>query len=1027
MAQLTADGTWSLRRPAVSYDRAAFTDPQFEPKVRTSGLLGGGPQDWGITGWVEYDFSAPTTGWYEVLVDGAADQTEFVLDPTLHTRGAGGRYMFGGGGYDGNTKTEKIANVWLDAGAHTIRVQRFFWTGFPKISGLLVRASDGSLNKSLQLQMKGAPGTFRRGECPRLEVSTGYVTKGRSLEILIGDARAPPPKAVLATLSIPSGGGLTRQQLEVPCDKEGVYMIATGFLWSDVRPILYEVVDTRAKAQTVGEIRRTLVQSIDLAATPPDYAGGGSTRIAGSIGAAYRESGDVGWTKWQRTPDPPRSVLPEPSWFAYRLDKVEPQVAHLLEVDYPNDALRTFAIALRESAPLSYPVAGGVDSGGEFSLSGNLLTYNLLFWPRAGAPRLTFLTAHSGRRAAARAARVYRVESPLPALLPREEWAGRHYINWYEEGRNFLSMYGARSDWPAGTFVDAANRWAEAVRYAGGTVLSPTAVIYSFAMYPSGYHRAFENPEIDDLRRIVLVAEKHALKVLPELHPRADELAWPFKDDPDPKPNLLVSKDGRTNFFQQDGKTRSFPPLYNPLHPENQRWLVQMIGELVDRYKDSPALLGVNLRTMEHANPALNNFHSLAWGYDDLTVGLFVKETGAKVPGPLASPNGKITAAIAKLRYDWLTTTAREQWIAWRCRKIAELYSKLRDRVRAARPDLKLYTSLIGWQHGPSQIKEAFKEAGIDADLLGKIDGVVLINGTFVYGRREAELDTTQRIRDLVLEPNNLKAFHPAGQQGAFLSSAYYLEATDGVVPPVSLGFPPATRRTWMSAVAHPAGRHVLEPLAVQLAETDAHLLGDGGNGYSLGQPVHREFLAEFLRIPAQPFQQHPAARDPVAVWSLQRNDGLWFYAVNRDRHPATVRIALSGARDAVRVVSGAPVALQGGALTEQLAPYQLVVFRATPGAQIASIATSVSPADQARVEALVAWLKELAAGRAAPLSALSSSDRTTLAATATEAATALKEGRLWRARTVLELSPMIVIYQKIGRFPPGLRDPDGS
>ena len=94
-------------------------------------------------------------------------------------------------------------------------------------------------------------------------------------------------------------------------------------------------------------------------------------------------------------------MLPEPSWFAYRLHNIVAQTPYLVEVDYPDDRLRTFAIALRESAPLSYPVAGAVDSGGEFSLSNGMLTQSLLYWPRAEGTRVTLLNAHDGRRAAA--------------------------------------------------------------------------------------------------------------------------------------------------------------------------------------------------------------------------------------------------------------------------------------------------------------------------------------------------------------------------------------------------------------------------------------------------------------------------------------------------------------------------------------------------------------------------------------------------------------------------------------------------
>lgn len=1021
-----AQSSWSMSRPASSFDRHGLVDPAHAEKIRVGGTLSGGASDSGITGFVDYDIEVPTSGWYELTIQGGGLEVEYVFDPPPSRPGTRPVTIYGTSG--DSLADDKVANIWIVAGAHTIRLQKYFWTGFPRISGFTLRAGDGTLAKSVRVALPDISTTiYRAGRCPSLEVNAGGNAAPTNLTVWLKDGPASP--RVAGRVPVPAGTVPMRREWQIPCEQPGAYTLSFGenggqFAHRDARSVAYEVIETAkplrpsgkapANAGATSSLQGTLVESIDPVRSPPDYSGGGESRVVATAAGTYRESGDTGFTRYQRTPGPSRQGLAEPSWFAYRLKSIEPQRPYLVEIDYPDDALRTFAIALRESAPLAYPVSGGVDSGGEFSRSGRMETHSLLFWPRAKDTRVTLLNAHDGRRAAAVRIRVYRIDAPLPPL-PAPASEGRQFVNWYEEGGNYASMYGAPDEYSPGASV-AAQRWVEAARYVGISVLAPTVVVYNFALYPSRFNRAFSRPDLDPLRRIVLLAERDGLRVLPELHPRADELDWPFAASADPKPNLLVSKGGLTNYYAGDGKSRSRPPLYNPVHPANQDWYVAMIGELADRYRDSPALMGVNLRLMQWANPALNNFHSLDWGYDDYTVGLFQNDTGLRVPAGDASPGGRITTQIARTRYDWLTGAGREAWVEWRCRKIAALYARIRDRVQQARPDLVVYSSLFAWD-GMDRGSEALREAGIDVNLLASIPGVVLINALHTYGRREAEAVTTQRNRDLLLDPRQT-ALVPTGANGrALLTSASYLEAIEAVVPPAQLGFPANTKQTWTSAAANPAGRHAIERFAVQLAQTDAVMLGDGGNGYSLGQPVLREFLQEYRSLPAERFSARADARDPVAVWTLARPGDFVFYAVNRERYPARVSIQLAGTREIKRLSSGETIPLSTGVLAFVLQPYQVIAFKAPAGAAVTSVTIRIPPADQIKLKAQVAWLAALNASAAAR--SLDGQKRGVLTAAILEVEQEYRQNHPWRVRTLLESAPMLEIYRQLKRYPP--------
>jgi hypothetical protein len=605
---------------------------------------------------------------------------------------------------------------------------------------------------------------------------------------------------------------------------------------------------------------------------------------------------------------------------------------------------------------------------------------------------------------------VYRLASdPAPAVAAAT--GGRLFANWYEEGSNFLSMYGAPDLSPRG-YQLGAERWARAVAGIGGNLLMPTVSVYSFNLYPSRHNRAFAvREDYDMMRRLSLTAEKYELKLLPELHPRADELAWPYATAPDPKPNLLVSKEGRTK--------PGLPPLHNPIFPANQDWYVEMVGELADAYAASPALVGVSLRLMQWANPALNNFHSLDWGYDDHTVGRFAKERAIAVPMGSEREPGRFAT-----RYRWIMANAKEAWIDWRCEKIAELYARIAQRLRRARPDLRLYSTVFDAypsEHGTGWLREA----GVDPARLARIPGVVLINSLHAYGRRYPE-PATQATRDNLIEPELIGALRPAGVPGSVLPYARYMEAIESVVTPAELDFPGGTRATWTSGVSNPAGRHALERHALALAETDAHFLGDGGNAYTLGQPVLAEFLREYRALPAINFTPRADARDPVAVWEATQGEERFFYAVNRERYPVTLEFRLAGRGQFVSLTTREVLAPNDGKLRIELRAYELRGWRGPNSLQLSKIATISPAAEIERVSGQVEWLVRFAGeiDGVRGIVQLSAAQRDAVREAGAAAAADLRAGRYWRARTRIEHHTLVEVYSKLGRFPPRLREP---
>jgi hypothetical protein len=917
---------WSQILNAAQFARSNLPRPGDADAIRRGGTLSGGEKDWGIVGWVEYDFQVPRDGWYQVFALPLGADTEFLLDADTSES----IYYYGTGGRIG--ETEKIGNAWLRSGAHRLRAQRYYWTGFPRISALEIRESADAAAQSFRAYLPGDRQLFRARECPLLRVQVGGGNRAASLQVVVDAAGG----AIVAQTQVtaPPGASIIRT-VTLPCAKEGHFVVSFAgpegrYPWPVAKPIDYEVIEVQGHAQSA-VAKPVLVQEIDCVSQAPDYFGGDETRIAKSPAGSYRESGDRGYTRWQRLPESARKLLAEPGWFAYRLGPLDPQKRYVVEVDYPDDALRTFAMALRERAPLAYPLAGGADSGGALPLSNRMQTRQMTFWPRTSDPRLVFLNVHDGRRAAAAKIRVFRADN-TSAANPSN---GRMFMNWYEEGENFFSLYGASDHWYEAPRA-AVDRWTASLAETGGNVLAPTVGVYGFSLYPSRFMRVFSGPDHDLVQRMLLDAEKYGMQVLPELHPRGDDVDLDFASAPDPKPNLLVSRDGRTNFYAGDGRTRNYPPLHNPLYPQNRAWYLGLIEELVRRYSDSPALLGVSLRLMPWANSSFNNFHSLDWGYDDYSIGLFVHETSTAVPmGKEDDPQ-----RFAQ-RQRWIASNAGERWIEWRCNKISTLYAEIRDRLRAIRPDLILYTTVFPWQDRPDT-RRAWREAGVDLRRIAAIEGVVVVDADQGFGRREADAEFERRQRAALLDPANLGMQDSDAR--AFLTSAYYLEATDAVVLPEAIGFPANTKRTWMSAVAIPAGRNVLEPYATQLASADANMLGVGGNGYTLGDPILSGFLAEYRALPREPFILRSPTKAVVVVRELVRGNEVFIYAVNRTAARVRLDLRLTERARIQRLRDGSVLAADTDRIALELDGFELVTLLTAGKARIQQTLSDILP-----------------------------------------------------------------------------------
>jgi hypothetical protein len=126
---------------------------------------------------------------------------------------------------------------------------------------------------------------------------------------------------------------------------------------------------------------------------------------------------------------------------------------------------------------------------------------------------------------------------------------------------------------------------------------------------------------------------------------------------------------------------------------------------------------------------------------------------------------------------------------------------------------------------------------------------------------------------------------------------------------------------------ANPAGRGALERFAVELADSDAQMLGDGGNAYVFAVPELKEFLGNFTQLPARAFTNFGPAVGPVIIRTSRDKEFAWFYVVNRSSTEKQIVVEFDTGGNVEALADGSAQVIDGH-LTIKLSPFALFVGR---------------------------------------------------------------------------------------------------
>ncbi len=678
------------------------------------------------------------------------------------------------------------------------------------------------------------------------------------------------------------------------------------------------------------------------------------------------------------------------SRFGYRFSLKHANKPHMMVISYPDDKNRHMMI----NDCFSYDMSTGVFCGGEYEITNTAKEIYNIFWPRTTDMTVTFTTWGKNEPSAVFGFTVYELEELSLQNMKEISYPTRKFGVQYEDPCGSISDLGAITieEW-GDKFIEYAKHTGQNMLvypinwYCGPNFNSKTqpGSLYYWMSLPNRqqYSIASSKPDdwisplldkceeagVDFIGGMTLLRLGNLLKNMNiDLNSivegkdtynnmRCDNGVQASTNDWTPIYNPLnyekMIAEGRKvesieNFeFIYGEKKDNFggAPIFNPIHPEVQRQLVEYFEEISEKYGNKKAFKGVQVNIW-HAT--ILWYSSLMIGYDDYTVNLFTKETGIKVSCKKNDPDR------FKKRYEFLNRRNRQLWISWRCKKIHELILKLRDALRKYNPSLKLYLcmwnepvklGMFGTFNEEQQYLmfdesvqypafaneyDFLREGGIDLELFKDDEGISMsmeqnqhrdrgwtMQGSelpeehrhFFHDLAYLDKSWSDNIREMkscgayVMDSweeawgKNIKM--PFNEHNPDIDEALKnfkfenITFNENTCKPINEdGFWFESQRQITSCF--PTGRNYLEPFAHAVAELDPMYMVRGGLYLDKSHAIEAsEYSSVFTKLPAVKFKTVKGAGEPVVVRELNIEDNYFFYAVNREPYSVVVRVVL--------------------------------------------------------------------------------------------------------------------------------------
>lgn len=343
---------------------------------------------------------------------------------------------------------------------------------------------------------------------------------------------------------------------------------------------------------------------------------------------------------------------------------------------------------------------------------------------------------------------------------------------------------------------------------------------------------------------------------------------------------------------------------YNILSPRVQEAVLEVTREFVERYSSHSSFGGV---AFELGTDSYLQLPGIEWGYDPETVRLFEHATRLHVPRT-SRPEAQQQAT-----YRYLTTTARREWIRYRCGEVARFHRKLAELVLAAKPDAQVFFSGRLWTEGAADTEGAVldfvRKGGGPAQLLHS-QGLDFSQAPYATDARVTvlrplmQLSSDERLPQAAAATFNhspaIDALYRLASPGGLL----YSPAAETHIAQIEVDAGPGGLSGMLRPTDAPA---VVEHYAHLLATLDAQAIFDGSGAFPQAPADStRRMRAAIAAMPSLLFRPAGPQPQPLVVRTAQHGNITWLYAANDSSLPLAIDLYLDcPAGTACRMLDG--------------------------------------------------------------------------------------------------------------------------
>ena len=593
-------------------------------------------------------------------------------------------------------------------------------------------------------------------------------------------------------------------------------------------------------------------------------------------------------------------------WQAYPLSLGQPGEPHILEIDYPGDAIQSLGVSLVEPNSLGGAVTQSVD--GMIHVEEPTTKdqrYRLIFWPNTKQPYLVFTNRHSSNPAMYGAFRVYRRDGRLPAVSIDQSIVGPTELRRFAVARfsrSDFSNHGysdiageqterAVDDWK--TFYDGVRQQIEYARYLGYDAVSIEAIREGSAIFPAPnlllspkydtgvYASTGQDPVRKDVLEMMFrLCDRNGIKLIPAIEFTA----------------IFQSLEQRKHEVGIRMRLANGAQTYNPTDPIVQSALIGFVEQIASRYGHHPSFGGLGITMVPGAPTHLPTASSAS---DAKTVARFLQEAGL--------PKQRDHDGVQEHLRTLTDSSYQELWLRWRADQIWSMYQSMARAIRKSGGDnVNLYLTFDNLIDEPTfsqllaprlpfdnSFSKALLSLGLNFDAETNEENLVLL--------RPRRIDHLAPIASQGPQQQFSQAANHSGQRRLRSSRAsnLHLERNPLKLDELDAESPFGTQGvTRISPRAIPAGPACRQPIIQSLAAHDARVWFDGG--WTAVRDQH-DWLAPIIdvyrRLPDGPFQTcdtRTRLGNRLVVRKLPRDGVTYVYIVNNSPWRFEARLQLN-------------------------------------------------------------------------------------------------------------------------------------